>query len=417
MHEESVPGPDDGPEPGDLVDEHERADARPRSDARPDPLDRLWRHPSEIDRVGLGRQTRARLERPGLMLVGGVAVGGSMFGAVLTVAILALSGLLNGDPRPSANDRLITNAHDTATQIAAASVRPSVVSVTARDAAGVRRGSGVVVRHGGDILTSAWVVGGAVSVTIATNDKKSLVARVIGSDSASGLALLETDGDLPAASLAPHAPEQTSSVIALSGDGAIDNGIVNDVDVVATDSAGVTMPSLFVTHARPGRDAAGAPVIDGRAQVAGILLPGELGAVPIDYARAVAEAIRTNGAVDHAWIGISKGYDSTYGPQIRALAAAGPAALAGMQVGDVVLSVDGRTVASTTELMATIRWQWPTDVLKIMVSRAGHTVPLAVTAAIAPGQLDTAPPRRPTASTVSASTSTVPAATIASTSP
>jgi S1-C subfamily serine protease len=380
MHDDPLSGPDDAERGG--ADDHDADASRSRS-APPDPLDRIWRHPAELGRVRASRPPRDSA-RSGLLTVASVAIGGSMVGAVLTVGILALSGLLNGRPHPTANDRLVTKAHDEATLQAVASVRPSVVLVTVRDGATTRQGAGVVIRHGGDILTSAWLVGNLTQVAIETNDDRTMTASVVGSDATSGLALLETDGDLPAAQLAPHGPGIGNSVVALSGDpDAIGIGVVSATDVVVS-SSGVTMANVFATNADPPTDDAGAPVINGRAQVAGILLPHGLGAVPIDYARDVADSIRSSGSVEHGWIGVV-GANSQYGgPEIRHVTTGGPADTAGMQAGDVVISLNGRAVDTASELRADVRDHWPNQMLKFVVSRGGTSLPLDVTAAAPP---------------------------------
>jgi S1-C subfamily serine protease len=383
MHDDPLSGPDDA-ERGDRGDERDALDAPPPQGPPPDPLDRLWRHPTEMGRRVVERRPRPASDRPNTLLIASVAVGGSMVGALLTVGILALSGLLNGRPHPTANDRLVTKAANDATTQVVNSVRPSVVLVSARDGGTVREGAGVVIRHGGDILTSAWLVGRALQVTIETDDDKKMTATVVGTDVPSGLALLSAEGDLPAATLAAHAPAVGSSVIALSGDGnAMGQGIVNADNVVVTNSGGVTMANLFATKALPPLDDAGAPVIDGRAQVAGILLPHGVGAVPIDYARTVADLLREKGAVDHAWIGVAAA-NSKYGPIIRSVASGGPSDLAGMQRGDVVISVDGHAITSAADLQAEVRIHWPDQTLSIIVSRGGTSLPLEVTAAAAP---------------------------------
>ncbi len=403
MHDDPLSGPDDA-EHG-MPDDRD-ADPPPAGRTPPDPLDRIWRHPSEMGRAPITRAPRQG-SSPGLLAVSSIAIGGSMVGALLTVGILALSGLLNGRPHPTPNDRLVVKAQNDATAQVVASVRPSVVLVTVHDGGSTREGAGVVIRHGGDILTSAWLVGKAVNVTLETDDDKKLTATVVGSDAASGLALLETDGDLPAATLAAHAPGIASSVIALSGDPhAIGLGVVSATDVVASDADGVTMANLFTIDERPPHDDAGAPVIDGRAQVAGILLPHGLGAVPIDYARDVADSIRNTGEVEHAWVGVT-GVNSQYGPEVRSVVAGGPAQLGGVQPGDVVMSVNGRPVSSTAELQADIRDHWPNQKLTIVVSRDATSVTLTVTAAAPPAPTVTPQQQRPIVSTTSTSTTTV----------
>jgi len=190
----------------------------------------------------------------------------------------------------------------------------------------------------------------------------------------------------------------------VSGDPhAIGIGVVSATDVVVANNDGVTMANLFTTDAQPPLDSAGAPVIDGRAQVAGILLPHGLGAVPIDYARAVADSIRNTGSVEHAWIGLA-GSNSKYGPQVRSVTAGGPAELGGLQRGDVVMAVNGRPISTFSELTADVREHWPNQKLTIVVIRGGSSMQLDVTASVPPVASQTN--ERPTSTTTSGPAST-----------
>src|SRR3954467_2928114 len=126
MHDDPLSGPDDAERAG-------KGDDRDVPGAPPDPLDRLWRHPTEMGRRTVERPSRRSGGRPNTLLIVSVAVGGSMVGALLTVGILAMSGLLNGRPHPTANDRLVQKATNDATTQVVQSVRPSVVLVTARE--------------------------------------------------------------------------------------------------------------------------------------------------------------------------------------------------------------------------------------------------------------------------------------------
>jgi len=79
-----------------------------------------------------------------------------------------------------------------------------------------------------------------------------------------------------------------------------------------------------------------------------------------------------------------QGGNSKYGPQIKSVATGGPADLAGVQKGDVVMSVNGRTITNAADLRAEVRVRWPKQKLAIVVSRAGASVPLEVIATAAP---------------------------------
>ena len=133
-----------------------------------------------------------------------------------------------------------------------------------------------------------------------------MTASVVGSDTTSGLALLEADSDdLPAATLARTAPASATTVVALSGDPhSHERGgerhrrggqLVRRHDGERVRHHGASRRSTTP----------GAPVIDNRAQVAGILLPRTGSArCPSTTRGDIANSIRNSGSVEHAWIGV-----------------------------------------------------------------------------------------------------------------
>src|ERR1700736_2452242 len=167
------------------LDEGSPEEHAPRG-ALPDPLDRLWRHPTELPPLAAGfvpappaggaprRRSRAWM----LPIVGGAT------GALVTVAALAVAGVL--DRGASTADQagvLSSGVRVTSTAPPSAiTAGLSIVAIAARDGKGARRGSGVCVRHAGRVLTSARVVGDATSVDVLTGDGQQHRARVVGRD-------------------------------------------------------------------------------------------------------------------------------------------------------------------------------------------------------------------------------------------
>ncbi len=335
----------------------------------------------------------------------GVGFGSAMFGSLLTVGILGLSGLLAGPPKPTVRDRLLTNANDEARTNAARSVRPSMVKITFTTTKGPKIGAGFCVQHGGLILTATSVVAGHGGVTITTPKGETMPATVVGRDPISGLALLEAAADLPAASLATHAPNTSQSVIVLGGDATIGEGIINATGHVEVNSSGLSLPNLLITSARPAQAEAGSALVDTQGKVAGLLLGGDAGVVPIDYARQVIDQLTANGVADHAWVGMH-GRDSTVGPLVTTVDAASPAATAGAQIGDIVTKVDNRATLTVADMQALIRWRWALDKIAVVVIRKGELVTLTMQAVGAPVAATTAGATSGTTHTTSPVTTT-----------
>jgi serine protease Do len=353
--------------------------------AIPDPLDRLWRHPTELPplasgfvpappaRAGSGRRTRTWM----LPIVGGAT------GALVTVAALAIAGVL--DRGASTADQagfLPGGVRVTATAPQSATTAGlSIVAIAARDGRGARRGSGVCVRHAGRILTSARVVGDATMVDVLSGDGQQHRARVVGRDRTTDLVLLEVAGaaSVPAARLADTAPAAGSSVWVLgaarpgSSDLWQSSGLLASTDAIVAVDGGPMTSGLLETDASSGNAAAGGALIDRDGAVAGIVLSrvGESGttyAVPIGEAVAIGEELDARGFAPHGAAGVSL-VDTPAGPSIVKMSADGPAARAGARVGDVVMSIDGRPVESPYDVMAIVRAGRPNQTVTFELRR------------------------------------------------
>jgi putative serine protease PepD len=384
---------DDHDHDAEEADEHEAPLGRP-----PHPLDRVWRHPSELPsdvpspgtaRPGLARR---RSREPRLISVALAAAGA---GALLTVVVLAAFGVLDDDVAPPETQREVRVASDDAAVARlAAEIAPSIVGVAVLAPDGVRRGSGVCVRHSGDILTSERLVRGAQQVTVTTNEGDVRVATVRGRDPATDLALLQVDDGLPAAPVAQGSLRAGDTVLAVgaaNGHGGqpwLGDGIVASVDGVVAQPSGPAMNGLIATNASPGKTGVGGALLDRQGTVVGIVLGPVDGddstyALPIGRAARVAEQLTVHGVAAHGWLGIEGG-DPSGAPVVTALTENGPAHRAGVEVGDVVVAIGEREVLTMGEVTAAIRWHAPRATVPIKVQRGEDLVRLEVTVGATP---------------------------------
>ena len=166
-------------------------------------------------------------------------------------------------------------------------------------AGGARTGSGVCIRHAGQVLTSDRLVAGASRIEIVTSDGKVQTAGVIGRDPVSDLALLSIDGALDAADLAGaagslHVGEPVYAVGAdSSGTPWVSEGIVSSLAGKVASNA-TTMSGLIESNAVTEPAVAGGALLDSQGRVAGILMTPVDGhpatvAVPIRFASRVAD--------------------------------------------------------------------------------------------------------------------------------
>ncbi|HTL84548.1 MAG TPA: trypsin-like peptidase domain-containing protein [Acidimicrobiia bacterium] len=363
------------------LDEGPDDEQTPRG-APPDPLDRLWVHPTELPALapGLTSGERESTRRSPRWWLSPVFAGAA--GAVVTLAILAIAGMIDdGSPSGSPSIPEVATARTFTAQDAASRVGVSLIAVTVRDATGTRRGSGVCVRHGGQVLTSARLLGSATKATVQTTSGQRFTARVLARDKTTDLALLAVDSgyDLPAADLATRAALSGTQVWIVGaptpGTTALwmSSGMLSSTSSIAWTQNGPDTGGLLETDAIANDAAQGGALIDRSGSVVGIVL-GRVGtsnttyAVPIGTAVVVADQLRANGKAAHGSAGLV-GTDSDFGPTVVKVDAGGPAARAGMRQGDVVLSVDGLAVESMSDLLAIVRSHQPGDKLRFAVER------------------------------------------------
>jgi S1-C subfamily serine protease len=371
-------------------DEHDEHDDAPPLGNPPHPLDRIWRHPSELPPapVGLSSSPKAQSRRDlGHVWVALAAAGA---GALATFVILAAFGVFDdGTQAPTARRAEQVRVTDAAVAQLAADIAPSIVAVSVVGPEGMRRGSGVCVRNSGDILTSERLVRGGTRITVTSNDGEIETASLLGDDQATDLALLHVGGGIQAAPIAERGVRAGDTVLAVSASGTagkqpwIGDGIVASIDGVAVQLGGPAMDGMIATNAAAGKTGLGGALLDRQGTVAGIVvapLDGDRStyAVPIRRAAEVAEQLSRRGTAQHGWLG-AQGVDANGAPMITAVNSGGPAERGGLEVGDVVIAVGGRPVATMGEVTAAVRWYDPRSVVSIKVLRGERIVNVTVT--------------------------------------
>ena len=361
------------------------------------PDDRLWRHPSEVADFGLPYEPGGE-RRPGRTWA--VAIAAAALGVVLGVGVVVLAGAFEGRVRTvSVVERvaLPTRALSTtgggmapgAARIAEG-LRPTVVQLTVERAGPPRHASGVLFRSDGHLLTNAHVVDGATAVTVTLAGGRRAVARVVGADPATDLAVVKVNdwssvATAPLGSAAGLAVGQDVMAVGSAGAGVV--GMVSAVGRQVDRGGEPALVDLIQTNTPVVDGWSGGALVDDRGAVVGILTAvttpdaGVAGlgfATPIDFARAVADQLVAGAPVARPWIGIEGGDLGT--SAARALGAAGgavvshvredgPADDAGLTAGDVITSLDGVPVTSMGALRILVRSHRPGDVVRLAVVR------------------------------------------------
>ena len=319
------------------------------------------------------------------------------------------SDLSSGPPLASGSPTPVDKNPKSVAQIAA-KLLPSVVTLNVDGSTESGTGSGVVIRSDGYILTNNHVVsvaanGGTITVDF-YRGKQKVPARIVGRDPKTDLAVVRVDGtDLPAATLGQSSSLVVGDpVVALGAplglSSTVTSGIVSALDrnVEVPDESGNSSGGLLIgaiqTDAAINPGNSGGPLVDSQAQVIGInsaiaAAPGNTGstggnigvgfAIPIDYARSIADEIIKTGKATHPYVGVTAGPDTsgnTNGAKIISVVPGGPADQAGMQPGDVITKVQGQTIDGVDGLVAATRLHKVGDVVSITYTRNGveHTV-------------------------------------------
>ncbi len=268
-------------------------------------------------------------------------------------------------------------------------VLPSVVTLFVRNGSTSGSGSGETIRTDGYILTNDHVIssaakGGAVQVLF--SDGEQLPATIVGQSELLDLAVVKVKPDASLPTIAIGDSEQLrvgQAVVALGAplglDGTVTAGIVSALgrDVPVPNSSGGTaiLPGAVQTDAAINPGNSGGALVDCNGKLVGIntsiaTVPNSEGqasggssgigfAIPVDLATQVADQLIANGHFTPPYFGASTAPIAPAvaeragipgGLFVQAVSAGGPAATAGLQVGDVITAVDGRPATGPESL-------------------------------------------------------------------
>jgi len=281
---------------------------------------------------------------------------------------------------------------------AAAIILPSVVQIQA----GQGVGSGVIYDSNGLILTAAHVVEGADTVTVRFADGEQVEGTVLGGTAGADVAVIQVEGtDLPAAELALDDDPQVGQMAIAVGSpwglqGTVTSGIISAVDQAIPQ--GASARAVLQTDAAINPGNSGGPLVDRQGRVIGINVSifslsgandGVGFAVPIDIANGIAESLVAGEEIQTAYLGVSLGeVESGQGGALIDEVTPGTGAdEAGLQVGDLVISIDGAPVQDGGDLAAQVQTHQPGDTIDLVVVRDGNEVTVPVTMSERPANL------------------------------
>jgi putative serine protease PepD len=279
-----------------------------------------------------------------------------------------------------------------------ARVLPGVVNVKTVGLDGSKgEASGVVIDRRGIIVTNNHVVRGARVLTVSFNDgrhKQAVKATVVGTAASRDLAIIRVGlQDLVPVPLGQSSKLRLGdSVLAigfpldLGGGPTVTQGIVSGLDRTVHADDGPDLKGLLQTDAAINPGNSGGALVDSSGRLIGINTIGathaeNIGfAIAIDGARSVIDELRSKPAGNQAWIGVT--FDSisdsaaavqiglqpdARGAAVVAVFAESPASKAGLQEGDVVVAVNGKTVRSAGDMAKALAAHKPGDSLVLDV--------------------------------------------------
>jgi serine protease Do len=272
----------------------------------------------------------------------------------------------------------------------------------AQPRSGRSSGSGFLVSADGFVLTNAHVVDSATQVTVRLLDRREFPARVVGTDPATDVAVLkiEATGLTPAPLGDSDAARVGEWVLAVGNPLGENLTFTVTQGIISAKGRSLNLPNrsqssiqdFIQTDAAINPGNSGGPLVNVRGEVIGIngaiasptgFSAGYGFAVPINLARAVMSQIRTNGRVERAALGVLVrdattddaayvGLSDNRGVLVQDFGSDdSPARRAGLQPGDVIISVGGRQVDYVAQLQEAIAFRKPGETVEVEVARKG----------------------------------------------
>ena len=264
-------------------------------------------------------------------------------------------------------------------------------------------GSGVIVSREGYLLTNNHVIEGADDIEVMLTDGRQARAKLVGTDPESDLAVLKIELDrLPAINFGDADKLEVGDVVLAIGNPfgvgqTVTSGIVS---ALGRNQLGINIIENFIqTDAAINPGNSGGALVDASGNLLGINTAiysrtgGSLGigfAIPVSTARQVMESLIRDGQVTRGYLGIEQ-RDLTpeiaqtlnlpirQGVLITGVLQSGPASAGGLRPGDVVVSIGGKPVASTTQLLNAVAALRPAAVAAIGVQRGDKALSVDVT--------------------------------------
>jgi len=355
-------------------------------------------------------------------LAGAVAGGLAVFRAVqqrssLPSSVQEILPVSNTDPAQT----LVLNNTDVETAITQSvqKVAPAVVTVVGTIPGQMTffgmtgdqtvSGSGVFISDAGYIITNNHVVDGTKEVNIVLSDGTEENATIVGTDQYSDIAVLKTDGKVPAVATLGNSDKLDSgeSVIAIGSPlGTFKNtvtvGVVSGTGRSIDTGQGYLIEDLIQTDAAINHGNSGGPLVNLAGEVIGIntlivrstnsgdVAEGLGFAIPANTAQAIAQQIIQQGYFARPYVGVSfqpinpniaarYNLSAQWGVYVTDVSSGSPASQVGLQQGDIITKVGDVTLDETHSYVNALFTFNPGDAITLTFMRSGKEMQVQVT--------------------------------------
>ncbi len=269
-------------------------------------------------------------------------------------------------------------------------------------------GSGVIVSEDGYIVTNNHVVEGASEIEVITADKNTYQAKVVGTAPSTDLAVIKVEAkDLPAIILGNSDEVNIGEWVLAVGnpfnlESTVTAGIVSakgrSLNILREKSQ-TPIEAFIQTDAAVNPGNSGGALVNTRGELIGIntaiatptgTYAGYSFAVPVNIVKKVMQDLIEFGTIQRGYLGVTirdvdgnfareQGLEITRGVYINQVQPDGAAKKAGIQDGDVIVGIDGKTINSSPELLEQVAAKRPGDQIEVKIYRDGKTKTISVT--------------------------------------
>lgn len=271
-------------------------------------------------------------------------------------------------------------------------------------------GSGVIVSEQGYVLTNNHVIADADEILVALRDGRSVAAKVVGTDPDSDLAvLLVPPENLPVVTLGQSEKLKVGDIVLAIGNpfGVGQTVTMGIVSATGRSQLGIsTFENFIQTDAAINPGNSGGALINAYGQLIGINTAifsrsgGSQGigfAIPTSIAKTVLQQIIEHGHAVRGWLGVevqdltsalaeSFSLKNTQGVIVAGVLRDGPAAIAGIQPGDIITKLNGSSVRDANQMMNNIAGMPPNASVALDIIRANNTISVEAIVGERPGR-------------------------------